>query len=433
MKYKYLIVIFLLFQTISSQSQNMGDSKIIYSEILSEEREIKVVLPTDYSKEKKYPVIYITDANYNLEIVSLYLTQLANSNSIPKTILVGITQKNRGNELDVFWSKNGVRFKDFIFNEVITFIDKEYSTSGFNTIIGHSDGAEFNHLLMIEKNNPFRGFINVSENLNNDVSNKILDFFRTYKNEKLYYFIASAKYDSPDRINAGGLINSKYSESKNAKIVFENKSYRADHQNVLSKSLVDGISFVFQDYRNLDTYKNFKDYTENYKNNIENYYGFKPEENENDIDYFFGKILDNKDLEMYDYIIKYCASNNIFEILPYDRAWQYFYMDEHLKSIEYWNKSIDNGNKTSPRAFYFNFENAIDSYLVLKNPKGAIEFLEKCKTVFPQYELSFSYFIAKTALENGVEKRKGRKNLKYCVKNYTENKYFKIEDLHKLM
>ena len=29
MKYKYLIVIFLLFQTISSQSQNIGDSKII--------------------------------------------------------------------------------------------------------------------------------------------------------------------------------------------------------------------------------------------------------------------------------------------------------------------------------------------------------------------------------------------------------------------
>lgn len=432
MKYKHLIIILFLIQTVNGQSQNLEDLKIIYSKVLNEERDIKVLLPTNYSKENKYPVVYITDANYNFEIASNYLTQLIKFNSIPKTIIVGILQKNRGNELDIFWGENGIKFKDFVFNEVITLIDKEYSTSGFNTIIGHSDGAEFNHLLMIEKNNPLRGFINVSENLNNDVSSEISNFFKTYNGKRLYYFIASAKYDSPDRISAGELINNKYAESKNAKIIFQNKLYRADHQNVISKSLIDGISFIFQDYRNLDNYEDFKDYVENYKNNIEKYYGFKPEENVDDIDYFFGKILDNKDLAMYDYIIEYTASNNIFEISPYDRAWQYFYMDEHSKSIEYWNKSIDDKNETSPRIFYYNFKKAIDSYLILNNPKQAIQFLEKCKIVFPQYELSFNYFIAKTALENSIEKRKGKKYLKFCERNYTENKYFKIEDLHKL-
>ena len=42
------------------------------------------------------------------------------------------------------------------------------------------------------------------------------------------------------------------------------------------------------------------------------------------------------------------------------------------------------------------------------------------------------YFIAKTALENSIEKRKGKKYIKYCEQNYKENEYFKIEDLHKL-
>ena len=269
MKYKYLIITLLLFYSVNNQSQKLEELKTIYSKVLNEKRDIKVLLPNNYSIENKYPVIYITDANYNFEIAFNYLTQLIKSNSIPKTILVGIPQKNRGNELDVFWSEHGIKFKNFVFTEVITFIDKKYSTSGFNTIVGHSDGAEFNHLLMIEKNNPFRGFINVSENLNNDVSNEISKFFKTYTGDRLYYFIASAKYDSPDRITAGKIIDKKYSESKNTNILFQNKLYRADHQNVLSKSLIDGILFIFQDYRNLDSYKNFKDYTENYKNNIE--------------------------------------------------------------------------------------------------------------------------------------------------------------------
>jgi predicted alpha/beta superfamily hydrolase len=432
MKYKHLIIIILFFQIINSQAQNLGDLKIIDSKILNEKREIKVLLPTNYSKENKYAVVYITDANYNFEIASNYLTQLIKFNSIPKTILVGIPQKNRGNELDIFWNENGIKFKDFIFNEVVTFINSEYSTSGFNAIIGHSDGAEFNHLLMLEKENPFRGFINVSENLNNDVSNNISDFFKTYNSKKLYYFIASAKYDSPDRIDAGKLIYNKYDKSKNTNIFFENKLYNADHQNVLSKSLIDGISFIFQDYRNLSNYKNFKDYVNNYKNKIELNYGFRPKENESDIDYFFGEILDNKDLEMYEYIVEYTTSNKIFKTSSYNRAWHYFYMNQHSKSIEYWNNTIENFKETSPRIFYYNFKKAIDSYLILKKPKGAIEFLEKCKIILPQYKLSFNYFIAKTSLENNIKKRIGKKYLKYCEQNYSENKYFKMEDLYKL-
>ncbi|TCP22411.1 putative alpha/beta superfamily hydrolase [Tenacibaculum skagerrakense] len=224
MSFKHLIITILFFQIINSQTQNSGDIKNIVSKVLNEKREIKVLLPTDYSKENKYPVVYITDANYNFEIASSYLTQLIKFNSIPKTILVGIPQKDRGNELDIFWSKNGIRFKNFIFNEVIPLINSEYATSGFNTIIGHSDGAEYNHLLMMEKDNPFRGFINISENLYNDVSNNISTYFKDYKGEKLYYFIANAEYDTQDRIDAGKSIEKLFLKSKNERIKFIKKN-----------------------------------------------------------------------------------------------------------------------------------------------------------------------------------------------------------------
>ncbi len=432
MKYQYLLITILFFQIVNTQAQIFEDSIFIDSKILNDKREIKILLPYEYSVKNKYPVIYITDAKYNFEIASSYITQLIKFNSIPKTILVGITQKNRGNELDIFWNDNGIKFKDFIFSELITYINNEYSTSGFNAIIGHSDGAEFNHLLMLKKNNPFRGFINISENLNNDVSEDISEYFKTYNGKKLYYFISSAKYDSPDRIEAGKSIEELYYNHKNTNIIFQNKLYSADHQSVLSRSLIDGISYVFQDYRDLSQYKDYKEYVINYKNIIEDNYGFIPSENENDIDYFFGEILDNKDVEMYEYIVEYVTENEISQILAYDRSWHYFWMDQHPKSIEYWNKTIENFEGTSPRVFYYNFKKAIDSYLILNNPIGAIEFLEKCIKRLPQYNLSFSYFIAKIALENNVKNKTGSKYLKYCEQNYSENRYFKREDLVKL-
>ena len=205
------------------------------------------------------------------------------NNSIPEVILVGINQNNRSIELDVFWSENGKKFKNHLFEEIVPFINSNYSTSDFNTIIGHSDGAEYNHLLMLEKNNPFKGFINISTNLNNDVSTEIENFFRTQKKETFHYFISNGKYDSEDRIQAGNKIDSLHKISRNIKIHFLKKDFRADHQNLVSKSLFDGISFVFHEYRNLDRYLNFKEYSQNYQTKINQLYGFIPNLDENDI------------------------------------------------------------------------------------------------------------------------------------------------------
>jgi len=449
MKISFFLFTVILFQSSGILAQSLKKSKSIdtintqkleleyatfkiTSQVLNEEREIRILLPNDYSEQKKYPVVYITDGAYNFDMASFYLSQLIKHNAIPQTILIGVSHKNRGEELDVFWTENGIKFKDFLFKELVPYVNEHYSTSSFNTIIGHSDGAEYNHLLMLEEDNPFRGFINISENLNNDVSQSISRYFETYEGQKLYYFIATASYDSPDRIAAGSAIEKSFKENRNEAINFLNKSYVADHQNVLSKSLLDGISYVFQDYRNLSGYEGFKDYTENYREAMKDNYGLTTDLDINDVDYFFGTILDNKDVAMYEYIVEYVTQNNIFEVKTYDKSWHYYDMKQYSKSIEYWNKTVDNFEGTSPRVFYYNFDKAIDAYLVLKNPKGALEFLQKCKKVLPEYTLEFNYFIAKVALENRVQKSIGKRSLEYCKDNFKENKYFTKEDLDKL-
>ena len=439
-----IITIFLLFSVIYTYGQEKNtsnkleliyDIKYLKSKYYpDEEKVLNIFLPKTYNKNNKYPVVYITDAGTpNFEVALSYINQLMENNVIPKIILIGIEQNNRSSELDIYWSDDGKKFKNYLFEEIIPYINSNYSTSEFNTIIGHSDGAEYNHLLMLEKNNPFRGFINISTNLNNDVSNEIEEFFKKTNKKIFYYFISNGKYDSEDRILAGDKIDSLYKVTRNESIKFLKKDYKADHRGLVSNSMLDGISFIFQDYRNLDRYSSFKDYSQNYQSEINQLYGFTPILEENDIDFYFGKILDKKNIEDYEYLINFINENNIsFVMNSLDRANHYFYMESYPQAIKFWNKAINEFENINPRVFYFNFSKAVDAYLAEKDPKGAIEFLEKSKKRLPEYNLEFDYFIAKTSIENSVEVKKGKNALKNCKSNYKENRYFKKKELEKL-
>ncbi len=107
----------------------------INSKALNQKRKLYVSLPENYNDKIKYPVIYVSDAhNLNhFEIVSQTIRQQSNFSNFPECIVVGIyiIGKERDKELDITYSKDGVIFKDFIFNEVISFVDKNYSTSSF--------------------------------------------------------------------------------------------------------------------------------------------------------------------------------------------------------------------------------------------------------------------------------------------------------------
>ncbi len=123
------------------------------SKILNQKRKIYVSLPEDYDENINYPVIYVTDANILkiFEIVVQTLRQQVNFSNFPKCIVVGIyiNARDRNNELDIKYGVNGQKFKDYIFKEVVPFIDKKYSVSSFKAIYGHSNGAEYNHYLVL--------------------------------------------------------------------------------------------------------------------------------------------------------------------------------------------------------------------------------------------------------------------------------------------
>ncbi len=61
-----------------------------------------------------------------------------------------------------------------------------------------------------------------------------------------------------------------------------------------------------------------------------------------------------------------------------------------------------------------------------------IAFFQQGQKKFKDNQLEFSYFIAKASVENNTQKRLGKTNLEYCLKNYKENRYFRKIDLKEL-
>ena len=68
----------------------------------------------------------------------------------------------------------------------------------------------------------------------------------------------------------------------------------------------------------------------------------------------------------------------------------------------------------------------------IKNSEKAIAFFEQAKNKFKDNQIEFSYFIAKASIENNTRKRLGKSNLKYCLRNYKQNSYFREIDLKNL-
>lgn len=163
-----IILILMAFQTIA-QETTCGSLKIEYtidSKYLKTERTHWVGLPINFSDTHAYPVIYVLDAEWRFNLIYEMVKELGATKKMQPAIVIGIPhiQWNEtrnfdltfsqsrieydGDKVDSSWynrdnSGNGMQFFKYLNEEVIPHINKTYSTSGHETIIGHSLGGYF--------------------------------------------------------------------------------------------------------------------------------------------------------------------------------------------------------------------------------------------------------------------------------------------------
>ncbi len=138
----------LLSLTFLSATVARAETRVVrvQSKVLGESRTLHVSLPINYRVAKqRYPVVILLDGQarvfFDLTVAAVGYDLIGDMRdyAMPAQIVVGVEQRDRSVDL----ARNGVLFTRFLVEELIPFIEREYRTLPFRTLIGHSLGGRF--------------------------------------------------------------------------------------------------------------------------------------------------------------------------------------------------------------------------------------------------------------------------------------------------
>ena len=206
-----------------------------------ETRLIQVHLPNDYDESKKYPVIYVLDAQYRLfknYIVSTidYLS----GDEIPESIVVAIETNDRSSGLI---GKKRELFGEFLSKKLIPQINSRYNTLNFNVLIGHSNSASFVLYTLFNDldSDDFDGFIAFSPSIFPEEIN-----LKSKKTNYLYFSYGSL--GQSERLGENNAIGftEKLKAGEQSHLKYKAEQFgNASHNNIVSFSLLNSFLHVF--------------------------------------------------------------------------------------------------------------------------------------------------------------------------------------------
>lgn len=212
---KIALIYMLLLGVQSSFGQNetdiiLGSEIIIQSNILNEERTCLISLPDSYhdtsEAENTYPIIILLDGAVHFKTaagVVHFMSSSRNRNYLmPETIIIAIENVDRERDLTVTKIKTkrvntmggGRNFLDFIEKELIPYVDKNYRTDPFRTLVGHSLGGLLTVNSYIDENSLFDAYIAIDPSIWWDaemMENKVDAISSKSINKRLYIATAN--------------------------------------------------------------------------------------------------------------------------------------------------------------------------------------------------------------------------------------------------
>jgi predicted alpha/beta superfamily hydrolase len=238
----------------TAQSSGVRDS--LYSDILQEQRYIQIRIPDNYDPEsyEKYTTIYLLDGEWNIELFPFIHIFTRQEGYLPEAIFIGLpnTYINNRNQRDRDFlpSNNADGFLDFLEQELIPYIDKNYPSSGENILFGHSYGGLFTMYTYLSRPHLFESYIATDPPFswnNGYVLHLAADTFKVRTDlyralwiagiESTYRDMGIASMDSLFRIAAPENLHWKVTAYPNE-----------THNSVRLKGVYDGLKFIYDGY-----------------------------------------------------------------------------------------------------------------------------------------------------------------------------------------
>lgn len=175
---------------------------------------IAVYLPRDYEANKNkqdYPTLYLFLGGDNMfHSVSGMVHLMSDQGQIPQMIVVGITNISWWHDLTpekLEWKPEaggGKDFLNFVSQQLISIIDKNYATSSHRIFMGHSLGGMFGIYTLTEEKDLFNDFVLISPSIADRANSLFGKLEKTVKTSKSFeHDIYMTMGNEGDRIARG--------------------------------------------------------------------------------------------------------------------------------------------------------------------------------------------------------------------------------------
>jgi predicted alpha/beta superfamily hydrolase len=260
----------------AAQTEVPPSSVKLFSKEIKDTFYISVTLPEnmDAERTKRYPVIYLLDANLHYDIMSATFKHYSEVNLLPQAILVGIGYKNifdldslRNRDLtfpramaeyEMPISGGAHKFRDFIQTELFRYVEANYPADPAKRVLmGHSLSGYFTLFTMHEdlrnNNNAFAAYIAASPALHYNNYYLLKEFDRSKMQNKtapkvfVTYGGLEDVQEGEDQLKRE-MILQQLTElfSERNKILYKGEIYsNIGHMNMAFPSFVKGLQWTF--------------------------------------------------------------------------------------------------------------------------------------------------------------------------------------------
>ena len=262
-----LIYLFTSF-TFAQSSIEIGKLYNIKSKFLNENREIMVSLPESYNNSNfalaSYPVVYVLDGESHFQFINAVTERFSGNNypTLPELIIVGIKSTDRYRDFtsttqsDQLSSGKSENFTNFLQKEVIPFISKNYRTTDYKILIGHSLSGLYALDQSIKRPNQFDAYIAHDPSIWWDNLKFLKDIDTTtnvLKTNRVFISQVDAKNGTgrlQTHYNGIQSVRNKWETNSKKGPIFKYIQYEGeDHGTVPFKANLDAIRWVFDGFQ----------------------------------------------------------------------------------------------------------------------------------------------------------------------------------------
>lgn len=240
-----------------------GERLTLQSQVLGEERTVFVSLPGSYTRSiQKYPVLYLTDAQWQFDQTRSTANFLARNGLMPEMIIVAVTNTDRtrdlyatradfkrnGRTIPFPTSGNADRFLEFFEKELIPWTESKYRTLPLRILAGHSAGGNFAMHTMRMRPQLFQAVIAASPWLSWDDRKELKELVPflagpAVKTRALFFTCGDEGADMKANLDA---LTDALRTRKNPSLQWNSAIYPNEtHDSVVIKSYYDGLRAIF--------------------------------------------------------------------------------------------------------------------------------------------------------------------------------------------